>query len=97
MGSRIVQTIYKYEVGLGDTNVQIPKGGVVLSAQEQGETICIWVQLDDSNPVEGRVFEVFGTGHPISNGERIFIGTIQLMGGLLIFHVFEKVFDKIVP
>ena len=85
-----MQTIYKYLLNTGSTVVPVPKGGVVLSAQEQFGDVCVWVVVDTDREFEDRHFEVFGTGHFMSEGERDFIGTVQLMGGSLIFHVFEK-------
>ena len=85
-----MQTIHKYLLNTGLTVVQVPKGGVVLSAQEQFGDVCVWVVVDTEREFEERHFEVLGTGHFMPEGKRTFIGTIQLMGGSLIFHVFEK-------
>jgi hypothetical protein len=33
---------------------------------------------------------VYGTGHPVVDEPRKYVGTFQMRGGLLVFHVFES-------
>lgn len=85
-----MQTIYKYPIEVTDNqHINIPRDGKILTVQVQGGQPCLWVLVDPDNDPEDRHIEVFGTGHPISDDERDYIGTFQMHGGALIFHVFE--------
>lgn len=86
-------SIWKFKLEPAETQeVTMPFGAVVLSAQCQGDDICLWVQLDTTNASspERRIIEVFGTGEAIPyEGERKFIGTV--LDGALVWHVFERI------
>lgn len=88
------KTIWKYEITAnGSQEIQMPVGAQVLSVQIQRLTPCMWALVNPSAMNEVRVFEVYGTGHPIvydMGVSRVFIGTFQLHGGGLVFHVFEN-------
>lgn len=94
------KTIWKFPVAPKQKSISMPKGAEVLSVQEQHGMPCIWALVDPSNKTEERHFEIFGTGHDIPmNGERKsyqnpvkrkYIGTFQLQGGSLVFHLFER-------
>lgn len=92
------KTIWKYVLvpkkGTFNILIDIPKGATVLTAREQGDDICIWAEVNPDEPFkETRIFEVFGTGHemPIDMGiDRKYIGTASILGGGLIFHVYER-------
>lgn len=89
------QTIYKYELELSDSQtIYMPKGAEILTVQVQDGRPVIWVLVAPSKgrAKEERMIETFGTGNPIEseNIERRYIGTYQMMGGSLIFHVFER-------
>lgn len=84
--------IWKYEMIVDDyQNFEIPKNGKVLSFQVQHGVPCIWVLVDPSQPKVTRYFKMAGTGHPISESIETmdFIGTLQMSGGVLIWHLFE--------
>ena len=85
--------VYKYILNPGSTTLRLPCNAQVLSVASQGESLCLWAWLRPGNPSETRTFEVYGTGHEIPDveGERKFIGTAQMLGGALIWHVFELV------
>lgn len=86
-----MKTVWKYKLRLTDTQtIEVPKGGEILSAQSQYGDICLWVLLDPDSAKERREIEIYGTGNPIHDAERKFIGTVQLHGGSLVFHVFER-------
>lgn len=86
-------TIWKEEIGIEDTvNLLLPLGAEILSCQVQHDTPCIWYKCDSVQSREPRTLRMFGTGHPIPEGLDLkFIDTIQVLGGTLIFHVFELV------
>ena len=80
-------TIWKY-VLRPHGSIQMPKGAVVLTAQEQyGEVVIwAWVNPEETEMVE-RKFLTPGTGHQIEEGALQYISTVQIDG--LVFHVFE--------
>ncbi len=66
-------------------------GGQMLTIQIQNNTPCIWVLVNPENVKEKVKVKIrtIGTGYPIKenfNGK--YIGTFQLSGGALVFHVF---------
>jgi len=88
-----MKRVFKYQVPLQDKfTIDLPKGSQVLSVGVQSKTAFIWTLIDDEEPIiESRKFRLSGTGHPITDKCFIFIGTFQLDGGALIFHLFELV------
>jgi hypothetical protein len=54
----------------------------------QGGVPCLWSVVD---PESGRVqvcVRIFGTGHEGVTGDMDYVGTFQIDGGSLVFHVF---------
>lgn len=63
---------------------------MILSAASQGESICVWAEVDLTTTEKTEEhFDVFGTGHDVPPGNRKFIGTVFLIGGQLVFHVYH--------
>jgi len=84
------RAIYRYDLPLDDVvTVAMPFGARVLAVQVQGELPRIWADVQPSNTEEGYRFCVRGTGHPMKGNEGRYIGTFQMHGGALVFHVFE--------
>jgi hypothetical protein len=93
-------TIWKYVLEVNGTNeFDIPLNGKILSLQVQGSMaypiphIYIWVLVDENEKVtEKRQFKIFGTGHIIQDvSSLIYIGTVQMYDGKLVFHLFEVI------
>ena len=88
------KTIWKFELGVTDKQiVTLPIGAEILSVQTQNETPCLWALVNPKSETEERVFEMFGTGHPVycdMGIDRKFIGTFQMRNGRLVFHLFER-------
>lgn len=91
----MTKTIWKFELDITDSqHVQMPKGAEVLAVQVQRDRPCIWAMVDPAAATEIRHFETFGTGHDIfcdMGIERNYVGTYQVQGGSLVFHVFERI------
>jgi hypothetical protein len=89
-----MKTIYKYQIEVKHNfSLILPAKAEILTVQMQNATPYIWVLADLKISSEERFFEVFGTGHeiPYDMGiDRKYIGTFQMMGGSLIFHLFER-------
>lgn len=94
------KSIWKFELQTtGKQTIVVPANSEILTVQTQNERPCIWVLVDPAATKEQRCIEVFGTGHDVhySKGvSRVYLGTYQLHGGSLVFHVFEntRVFIK---
>lgn len=84
--------IWKFPIAVADEQeIEMPMDARILCVQVQHETPCIWAVCLATNPSEKRRFRTFGTGHPAewaTFGDP-YIGTYQLRGGALVFHVFE--------
>lgn len=89
------KSIWKYPVRVTDRLiVEMPKGAEILCVQVQRDEPCLWALVTPDTTTEKRFFEMFGTGHPVPSDmgiARQYIGTFQLHGGSLLFHVFERV------
>ncbi len=88
-----MRTIYKYPVEITEKlEVAMPSDSEILSLQIQHELPCVWALVNPENEISTRRFRWFGTGHPIEKGEDlIYVGTIQIQGGILVFHLFEVI------
>lgn len=87
----IIQRVYKYPLGpLGDwITVQMPDKAEVLCVQVQNGAPYLWARVTVGDPPVTRHFRVAGTGHDLGEGVGRYVGTFQLYGGELVFHVFE--------
>lgn len=84
--------IWKFNIGPGQGPTVMPKGAQILCVQNQREKACIWALIDpNETEEEKRYFWIIGTGHGFAYDEdkHVYIGTFQLDGGLLVYHVFE--------
>lgn len=84
--------IHKYTIHVGVNKFEFPEGHKVLCVQAQGDEIQMWVAFNpDVSHKVTRYFMAFMTGVGIHERLSEFIGTIQLEGGSLVFHVFEVI------
>lgn len=87
--------IYKYTLSLEGQDIKevvMPVGANVLTVKVQGGTLCLWALVPAARgivPDETRRFLVVGTGQPFPEHPERYIGTVQLMGGALVLHVFD--------
>jgi len=87
-------TVWKYAFKLNDeVRIEMPMGARLLDVQVQRDDICLWALVDSDLPRTIRRFVIHGTGHPIArkSEELGYVGTFQLAGGSLVFHLFEIV------
>jgi hypothetical protein len=83
-----MKTVWKYQVPIGhQVTLEIPFGGIVVHTESQDDVICLWVEVESSNPKAHRSFKVFGTGHEIQMPYAIHVGTVQQ--GPFVWHVYE--------
>lgn len=94
-----MKTIYKFVFEPQDNfTLQLPRGAKILSVQVQNEVPCLWALVDNEEKLETREFWTRGTGHNCDElfyGNELyrdieFLGTFQMLGGKLVFHLFVK-------
>jgi hypothetical protein len=85
-----MKTIHKFSLATTDYQyIELPVGSKILTVQPQGNDVCLWVIVDPEAAKNRKRILIFGTGHPMPDGiEDNYIGTYQLLGGQLVFHVF---------
>lgn len=88
-----MKTIYKYALFIVDEQmVALPEGAHIMSVVEQGDKPVLYARCDPTMPVKHVKVWVIGTGHECSHVEgHGFAGTVAIMDGALMFHVFFEV------
>lgn len=87
-----MKTIWKYPIPVTDEfELEMSIGARVIAVDAQHDTPCIWALVDPGAPTWPVRFSVKGTGHPFPDHEYYsrHIGTFQLEGGALVFHLFQ--------
>lgn len=69
--------------------IDMPGDAEPLSVQIQHGEPQIWALVSTDALPMPRTFRIAGTGHPIGETVRRHVGTYQMAGGSLVFHVFE--------
>lgn len=86
-----MKTIWKFPLELTDLqSIEMPQGSEILSVQMQRETLCLWALAEPSLKREIHIIEIAGTGNPLPDAKRRFIGTAQMKGGTFVWHIFER-------
>lgn len=90
-----MEKIFKYPVEITDKQtVLMPKGAKILAVQVQHGNPCIWAMINPEAPTEEVSIRVHGTGHDFYDSSNLeYIGTFQICGGNLAFHVFKEIAD----
>lgn len=89
-----MKRIYKYPLDVTDIqDVRMPMGAVVLSVAVQRNVICVWAEVDEESASEAifRRFRIYATGVTMDDHDKYphFLGTVQLLNGDFVFHVFN--------
>lgn len=85
-----MSTIWKFPLSVVDDQIiTMPHGAVILAVQEQHGVPCVWAQVNPDQPASYRQFFMHGTGREVDPRAGQHIGTFQMFGGNLVFHVFE--------
>lgn len=98
----MTRKVFRYRVELVDEQtITMPQGAQILSvARREGGRVVLgvgshgpvemWALVDPDARPEQRRFRVAGTGHPLpSDANLVFLGTVQVAQGQLVFHIFE--------
>lgn len=85
-----MSAIWKFPLPvLDDFSLLLPRGARVLTVQAQADRPCLWALVDPAAEPTPRQFRMWGTGHEHAEEPGTYLGTFQLGGGALVFHVFE--------
>lgn len=86
-----MKTIYKYALRVTDEQrVDLPRGAVVRLVAVQGNTLCLWAEVDPEAPLSPRTFRIHGTGHPIlTTDDEILFYVGSVMMDPFVWHVYE--------
>lgn len=86
------RAVFKVVLALtDDQTVDMRKHAEILTVQMQQGNLCVWFECDPNMPKERRRFAVVGIWHVFEDtAMQKYIGTIQIFGGDLIFHVYER-------
>lgn len=84
------RVIWKYVVPIQDRVIlQMPKGAQLLAFQTQESKPCLWALVDPTAKLVEHHFRVVGTGNPTEfDNSNIYIGTVQVLGGRFVWHLF---------
>lgn len=85
-------TIWKYPIPIADSfSLDMPSGAEALAVQVQHGQPCIWAAVDPKAEIIKVKFVLHGTGHHVSDDAGHYIGSFQVDGGNLVFHLFEAI------
>lgn len=86
-----MKTIWKFPLKVTDVQtMRIPLPATVLAVQVQGDSVCLWAEVDPGSDKALVTILIAGTGNPLPEGKTRYISTFQLSGGALVFHAYES-------
>lgn len=82
--------IHKYTLDpmLDEQYVEMPQGAKILTAQSQQGHLVVWASHILSSLTEKRRFRVYGTGFELIEPSDLYVGTVQMSGGMFVWHIF---------
>jgi hypothetical protein len=81
--------IWKFPLVIIDYQmVEMPHFSEPIAVQMQHGELTLWALVEPTSPLRAKRIAVHGTGHNVPAGEK-YIGTAQMAGGELVWHVFE--------
>ena len=84
--------IFKYELNLGETVLEMPEPAKILSVQAQNNKPVLYVLIDEEESLVKKRIRVVATGQAADLFDAgKYIGTIMLDGGNFVLHAFEEV------
>lgn len=92
----MTKAVYKFPLPVRDRFcIALPMDAQIVAVQAQNDIPTIWAVVTIDADTQPYTFEIVATGQPLqrlATGEqRKHLGTVQLYGGSLVFHVFEIV------
>jgi hypothetical protein len=84
-----VWSIWRSDCRQFEQEIAVPTAARFLSAQIQGDQLCLWALVNPKAPLQLKRIVILGTGHPVPTEQMRFIDTVQMENGALIWHIFE--------
>jgi hypothetical protein len=84
-------SVWKFDLTIAGAHeeVKMPAGATLLSAQVQHGGVRLWAKVDTDAPIVTRTMYVCGTGHRAPVRGSVFVATVQMAGGALVWHIFD--------
>ena len=84
-------SIWKYRLDVADEQIiTMPRFAKILTAELQQGEPSIWVHVDPDERLVPHSILMVGTGHQREDLVGVdYVGTVQMHGGSLVFHVFD--------
>lgn len=93
-----INVIWKYMIGPGPINLELPKGAKFLSMLKQPheQNLSVWFQVDPEAEKEVRQFVTLPTGRPFHadcGSKAEYLATGMVANDTLVFHLYEIFFN----
>lgn len=84
------RAVWKFRFPITESfDLQMPRDAQILHVEIQNGAHYIWALVNTDASLEARTFHIFGTGHPIPEVPLDHIATWLMLGGVLVWHLFE--------
>ncbi len=85
------RTMYKYPLDAKPLQrLAVPKGAMLRAVQVQDGVPTIWAEIEPTAETVIKEIRTYATGEPMDDHWRYYLGTYQLDGGQLVFHVYTN-------
>lgn len=89
-----MKQIRKFKLPIIRTSyLPIPDGAKILTVRAQPHDplhVFLWAEIDPEATKRARKFHVVGTGQEFDPSPYTYIGTVEIAGGVLVWHVYEE-------
>jgi|CZCB01.1.fsa_nt_gi hypothetical protein len=84
--------VLKYPLEITDSQViKLPQYATLLTVKNQRERLVLYAIVEEAPVATVPVtIHIVGTGHSFAADERIYLGTVLMHGGSLVWHVFVE-------
>lgn len=87
----MAKTIWKFDLASKDDHeFEAPEGAKPVFVAVQNGRLCVWVEVNDAYPKAPLLFSVYGTGHAQNEAQERYVGSALMMGGSLVWHVYQR-------
>lgn len=85
-----MKVIYKYEVGFGSSEIEMPKGADILHAEIVERSVFVWALVNPKHKMKKRSFNVFATGQELADYDKKHYHYIRTMiSNAYVWHLYE--------
>ncbi len=71
--------------------IEVPAFAQILTVQVQGDQLCLWALVNPDLHSKSKLsIGIYGTGHALPDRPGAYISTVQMLGGDLVFHIFNE-------